>query len=468
MGKKSRATLTEGPIGAQLTKLTIPMVFGIFSMVAFNLVDSFFVGRLGTVELAALGYTIPVVMVLGAIGMGMSTGASAVISRAIGEGDQSKVRRLTVDSLILGCIFAGTFVFFGLLTIDPLFIQLGADETTLPLIHQYMEIWYIGDVFVIVPFVGNSAIRAAGDTMTPAVIMMSMVGLNVFLDWVLIFGIGPFPELGFQGAAIATVFARALSLVIGVTVLYRKDMLTFQIPNITEAIASWKSILYIGLPAAGTNLVVPMTTALITGMVSAYGPEAVAALGVSARVDLFAIMVVVALSSVLSPFVGQNLGAKKADRLLSGINMSQRFGILWGLGMCGVLYLSRNFIGGIFSEDPKTVEYIALWLSIAPLGYAARCLYALDNTILNVLKQPLIASIITITMMGVIYLPIAYLGSTLFGIEGIFAANAVTYVYGGTFSYFMVKKFLQKQFQSWKREAASETIVQNTVQPATS
>ncbi|MEM9985962.1 MAG: MATE family efflux transporter, partial [Bacteroidota bacterium] len=300
----------------------------------------------------------------------------------------------------------------------------------------------------IVPFVGNSAIRANGDTRTPAALMTTMVILNVILDPLLIFGAGPIPALGIQGAALATVIARGLSLVIGLLVLQRNQMLTREIPTWPQVIQSWKGILYVGLPAAATNLVVPLTTALITNLVSTYGEDAVAALGVASRVDLLAIMVVVALSSVLGPFVGQNLGAKKWERLRVGINHSQRFGLLWGLLMLVIIWTAREPIARIFTQSDEVVAALSLYLSIVPFGYAFRCIYALDNTILNVLNRPLVASGITISMMFGVYLPLAYLGSEFFELPGVFASIALAYAAGGSASYLWVKKCLNQANQA--------------------
>jgi putative MATE family efflux protein len=473
MSKK--ATFTEGPIAPQLLRLTIPMMFGLFAMVAFNLVDTYFVGKIGTwgpanlidsglsaeqqsaMALAALSFTLPVVMILGAIGMGLSMGASAVISKAIGEGDPTQVKRLTVDSMVLAVGFAGTFVVLGLLTMDPVFRLLGAEGQVLALVKEYMYTWYVGVIFVIVPFVGNSAIRANGDTRTPAMIMVSMVLLNVILDPLFIFGYGAFPALGMQGAALSTVLARALSMVLGLVVLRKQGMLTRQIPPLQAVLASWRSILFIGLPAAATNLVVPLNTALITNLVSDYGKEAVAALGVSSRIDLLAIMAVVALSSVLSPFVGQNLGAKKMDRLRSGISQSQRFGLIWGIAMLLVLGLGRYAIAPLFTESEKVIDNIVLYLAIVPFGYAFRCIYALDNTVLNVMNRPLTASAITISMMFGVYLPVAYFGSMYLGLPGIFASVAIAYLYGGGLSYFFVRRVIRQT--EAKMKPAAETVV---------
>ena len=153
----SIASLTEGPIGSTLVKLTIPMLFGIMGMVIFNLVDTIYVGRLGTAELAALSFTFPVVMVVTSIGLGIGVGASSLISFAIGEGNHNKVQRITSDSLVLSLLLVLIFISVGYFTIDPLFTALGASPEILVLIHEYMDIWYLGVPFVVVPMVGNNA-----------------------------------------------------------------------------------------------------------------------------------------------------------------------------------------------------------------------------------------------------------------------------------------------------------------------
>lgn len=193
MANTNRAILTEEPVGKTLTKLTWPMVIGILGMVTFNLADTFFVGRLGTLELAALSFTFPVVMVVSSLALGLGIGTSSVVSRAIGEGDEAKVKRLTTDSIILSFLVVGVFVVVGRLTIEPVFRMLGATPDILPLVKQYMQIWYPGMIFVVVPMVGNSAIRATGDTKTPSAIMLIAVTVNFIFDPLFIFGIGPFP-----------------------------------------------------------------------------------------------------------------------------------------------------------------------------------------------------------------------------------------------------------------------------------
>ena len=231
----------------------------------FNLVDTFFIGRLGTTELAAISFTFPVVFLLGSIAMGLGIGISSVISRAIGEGDHHKVQRLTTDGLILSLIIVGVLAIIGILTIEPLFRLIGATSETLPLIKQYMKIWYLGIVFLVVPMVGNNAIRATGDTKSPSIIMMIGAGINAILDPLLIFGIGFFPRLEISGAALATVIARATTLIAALWILgHREKMLSLSRPQIKSMWDSWRKILYIGIPAAGMHMLVPINAGIIT------------------------------------------------------------------------------------------------------------------------------------------------------------------------------------------------------------
>lgn len=436
-----RAALIEGSIGSMLVRLTVPMVFGIIGIVMFNLVDAFFIGRLGTKELAALSFTFPVVFVIGSISMGLGVGAAAVVSRTIGEGDEESVKRLTTDSLVLALIFVAAFVVLGLLTIDPLFRLLGAQPDVLPLIKQYMKIWYPGVIFVVIPMVGNHAIRATGDTRTPALIMIVAATVNTVMDPLLIFGVGPFPRLELAGAATATVIARATTLLVSLWVLaYRDKMLVFARCSIRIVLDSWKRILFVGLPAAGSMIIVSLTTAVITRLVSVYGAEAVAAFGVSTRIEFFALTVVRALATAVGPFIGQNRGAMRFDRVKTGIRYSGIFSIGWGAAMFIALAAAARPIAAIFNDNPAVIASIVRYLRIVPLGYGMWGLLAISIMALNVLNKPFHAAVLMMIRMLVLSIPLALLGGRLFGLTGIFIALAVSNVIAGAVAYFVLDR----------------------------
>lgn len=439
--EKKTGALTEGSIGKLLFRLTVPMIFGTLSMVIFNLIDAFFVGRLGTNELAALSFTYPVVLVIGSLAMGLGIGSSAVISRAIGEGDQNRVQCLTTNGLILSLVFVAIFVVIGLFSIKPLFRLLGATPEILPLIRTYMLIWYPGVIFVIIPMVGNNAIRATGDTKTPSMIMISAAVVNAVLDPVLIFGIGPFPRLELAGAAIATVFARATALFFSLYVLWhREKMITLRLEPVKCIIDAWKKILYIGIPTAGSRIIIPLGTGIITGLVARYGPEPVAAFGVAARIDFFAMSVIMSLSAVLGPFVGQNLGAFKIERIRKGVNKSTNFSVFWGLLMFVVFMIFARKAALIFSKNEQVISVITLYLRIVSVGYGLQGVLHLSTIALNVLNKPLHASALMILQMFIIYIPLGFTGSYLFGLPGIFGALTVSYFVAGFSGHLVLKR----------------------------
>lgn len=437
------ARLIEGPIGKTLLKLTLPMIFGMFGLIVFNLVDTYFVAQLGTNELAALSFTFPVVLMIMSLSLGLGVGTAAVVSRAIGQGNHHKVQRLTTDSLVLSLIFGIILVITGILTIDPLFRLLGATPEILPLIREYMQIWYIGTVFVIIPMVGNNAIRATGDTVTPSAIMLLAVAMNIILDPLLIFGIGPFPRLELAGAAIATVIARALTLVFAIWVLYFRDkMITLAAPAIRVVFDSWKGILYIGVPTAGTRAITPIAIGIITRLVAVFGAPAVAGFGVASRVEVFGTILIMALASVLGPFVGQNWGAGKMDRVKKGVRYSEKLSMIWGFFLFIVLAIVARPLAEVFSDNPFVINTTVLYLRIAPIGYGLWGVLLLTTTALNVLHKPMYAAALSLMQMFVLYIPLAYLGSTYFGLTGVFVALVIAYAVSGVISHFVLDRFI--------------------------
>jgi putative MATE family efflux protein len=421
------------------------MVFGIISMVAFNLVDTMLVGRLGATELAALSYTFPVVMVIMSVAMGLGTGASAVISVAIGEGDHRRVRRLTTDSIFLSLVIVIVFVIAGQLSIDTVFSALGAPPHILRLIKQYMRIWYFGVICVVVPMVGNNAIRASGDTRTPAVIMTIAAFINLAVDPLLIFGLGPFPRLGIAGAAIATVCARTTTLIVSLYVLgVRKNMLTAHIPAFKELLDSWKRILFIGLPAASTRIIMPIAAGIITRLLSSYGPEAVAGFGVATRIEFFLLTTLLALSVVLAPFIGQNWGAGRHDRVQQGIRFSKQFSLIYGVACIVLLMPFAKPLASLFNEDAAIVANIATYLMIVPIGYGLQGVFLMSVSSMNVLNKPLHAALVSVLQMFALYIPIAYAVSRFFEYRGVYGALALSYILAGILSHLVLNRILEK------------------------
>ncbi len=427
--------LTEGSIRKHMTNMTIPMIFGILSMVAFNLIDTYFVGQLGPDQLAALSFTFPVIMVIFSLVQGIGIGATALISKSIGKNDHKKAARETTDSLILGVLIASVFVVLGLLTIQPTFELLGASDRIMPYVEDYMTLWYLAILFVVIPFIGNSAIRATGDARTPSLIMLFAVAINAILDPLLIFGYGPFPAMGIEGAALATAISRALTLVLAIFVLYKREkLITLDVLAKSILYGCWRSILYIGLPSGFSRMVTPLASGVVTGLLARYSESAVAAYGVGTRIEFLASSVLIALSATVGPFTGQNLGAQKYDRIKSSIRGSNQFSLIWAFGMSLLMLPFAREIASVFTDSEDVIQYIELFLWIVPFSLGFQGIVQIINANLNTINKPLQASYIMIGQNFLIYIPAAIIGSNYFGVAGIFWSISITYILGGVIS----------------------------------
>lgn len=441
MEKIKKAILTEGNIPNQLFRMTIPMVFGLMGMVIFNLADTFFVSKLGSNQLAALSFIFPVILVINSIAIGIGLGAAAVISKVVGEKNHQKVKRLGTDSILLGLCLVVPFLIIGELTIEPLFKLLGAGKNVLPYIKEYMVIWYFGLIAVTIPMIGNNIIRAMGDTKIPGLIMGVAAVVNIILDPLLIFGIGPFPELGVKGAAIATVIGRSITGLVAIYVLcFRERVITFVKVPLKNILESWKKILYIGIPNSLIKMTLPFASAIIIKLLSTYGAEAVAGYGVASKIQFFAFVFTGALASVMGPFIGQNVGAKKFERVNTGRKTGEIFSLVAGIILAGIFFIFAKPLALLFSKNPAVINTITMYIKIVPITYGAQGVLKIGTTILNVLNKPFHAIGLIIIQLFVLYLPLALLASKFYGEIGIYIALAISYLFGGGLAHLEIKK----------------------------
>jgi len=425
--------LTKGPVRGHLSAMTMPMVWGILSIILFNLADTYFVGQLGTAELAAMSFTFPVTFFFVSIAIGLAAGASSVVARMIGEGDRQRVRRHATDSLLLALVTVLIFGSIGYLTIDPLFTAMGATPDSLPLIRDYMEIWYLGMIFIVIPMVGNGVLRATGDSKFPSYVMMTAAGINLILDPILIFGLFGAPRLEIEGAALATVIANAGTLIAGLYVLHgRERLLTVRIGSLQMLARSWGRVMHVGLPAALTNTVTPAATAVITALIARHGDAAVAGFGVAARIEALALIVMFAMSSVVGPIAGQNWGGGLYGRVRELLRLVFKFSMIYGLGVALVLAAVAPVITAAFNDDPAVQQVATLYLWIVPVSLALYGFQFNVAAIFNGIGMPLYGVVLSVLRMLVLYIPLAWTLGHFHGVNGVFAAAFIANLGCGT------------------------------------
>ena len=450
----TQARLTQGSVGRHLVDMTLPMLFGIFTMMLQAFADAYFIGRVGDRALAALSFAFPVLMVVTSVAIGLGAGTSSVVARAIGADNHPRARRLATDSLLLSFLITSATCVIGVLTIDPLFTLLGAPADMLPLIAGYMKILYAGVPFVVVGMVGMSSMRATGDTRLPSALMVAAAIANVVLDPLLIFGLGPLPEMGLNGAATAALIARGGLFFGALWFMYRRlDMLSFRVRGPGELLRSWADILHVGIPAAGTNAIIPVAAGVVTAMLAKYGPEAVAGFGVATRVEALVLVMYYAMSSIIGPFVGQNISSGKADRIHLALKLCTLFCLGSGLVIAVLLAASSTFLPGLFSEDPLVTRTTTLYLWIAPISYGAYGMVMVMNASFNGMGKPMPGVVVSLSRMGVLYIPLALLLDSFLGIAGIFMAYAVANVLTGFGSYAWAHRSVQAQCDKHKSPA---------------
>lgn len=442
---KGKRNLTEGNILRQLIRLTWPMLLGMIGMVIFNLIDTYFVGKLGVHQLAAMSFCFPVIMFLNSLSQGVGIGTSSLISRKIMNTDRSEVGKMASRAILLGVMNVTIFVTIGLLTIRPLFTALGAENEVLNYIYDYMSIWYFGVPFVVIPMIGNNIVRATGDTFTPGMIMVINAGINIILDPFFIFGIGPFPEMGIAGAALTTVISRGTGLMAILFVLVKREkLLTLHLGPVRNILRTWKKVLYVAIPASLTMLIIPISVGLLTKILSGFGNEAVAAFGVASRVEMFAMMTVIALGSVLIIFVGQNISKQKFARIFEALRLSARFSLAWGALIFLVLVFFGQGIASLFSEDTQVIEITRHYFYIIGASYGFQGLVLLSTQSFNGLNKPIPSAVFSMIRMLVLYVPLAWLASKLFGINGVFAAGFIANVSIGILAFLFLRKTIKK------------------------
>ncbi|HBL19431.1 MAG TPA: MATE family efflux transporter [Alteromonas mediterranea] len=410
-------------------------------MMSFGLIDTFFVSLLGTDPLAAISFTFPVTFTVISLNIGLGIGTSAIIGKLQGSKALTKSQHYATGSIMLSVLLVGGLALIGFFTIEPVFKMLNATENLMPYIFDYMGLWYLSSIFLAMPMVGNSVLRACGDTRTPSIVMAAGGGLNALLDPIFIFGLGPVPAMGIKGAALATFIAWIVgALWILYILAVRRKLMLPRLLSLSELRESSREILKIGLPAAGANMLTPVAGGIMTAVVASYGAEAVAAWGVGNRMESIASIVVLALSMTLPPFISQNVGAGQVSRVKEAYSLTLKFVLIWQFLIFLVMWGLSSWIAVAFANEVEVSVLIQLFLMIVPLGYGMQGIIILTNSSLNAMHRPMTALTLSVIRLFVFFVPISVAGSFFFELKGLFAGTVIANVAMACVSLFVFKR----------------------------
>jgi len=424
---EDKRDLTSGSVFANLMRLAMPMVIGIFAIMSISLADTYYVGQLGTDPLAALSFTFPVSLTIASLAIGLSAGAGSVVSRAIGTKDRAKTCRRSTDSVILSIIIVLLISVVGYLTIRPLFTLLGASGDVLEIIERYMRIWYMSMPFLIIPMVANALIRAAGDSFWPSMTMSIAAIINIGITPAFVFGFWIIPAMDVEGAAIGTLIARIVSFVMALWLLiFKEKLISFVMPPLQEFIHSCIDVIKIAIPAALGNAVNPVGVAVVTAIIATFGNEAVAAFGPATRIEAMVSIPMFALSAAIGPMAGQNWGAGHKDRVIESLKQSFAFCVVWSLILAAILYFTSALISPLFVDDVGVQEKISRYLVFVPISLSGYGITIIAAGCFNAIGRPLTGLSNYLLRTLAFYIPLSWIASLMFdSIDAVFIAIAI-------------------------------------------
>jgi putative MATE family efflux protein len=367
----SHQDFTEAPIGRAVVLLAVPMVLEMLMESVFAVVDIFFVGRLGASAVATVGLTESLMVIVYALAIGLSIGAAATVARRIGEKDPERAALTAVQAIILGLVVAVVIGFIGVAFGPQLLVMMGADADVLAIGSTFPRVMVGGSGTVLLLFLINAVFRGAGDAAIAMRVLWFANLINITLGPCLIFGIGPFPEMGVTGAAVGTTIGR------GCGVLYQLYHLTRRGGRLTVARrhlrvdgATMRAILRISGTATFQNFVATASWMGIVRIISTFGSAALAGNTIGIRIILFALLPSFGVSNAAATLVGQNLGAGKADRAEAAAWKAGLYNTIF-LGAVGASFLLfAPWLIAIFTSDPEVARYGVGCLRIIAFGFA--------------------------------------------------------------------------------------------------
>ncbi len=384
--------LTTAPVPRLIARLAVPASVGFFFNTMFNVVDTYFAGRLSTDALAALSLSFPVFFTLLAMGSGFSTGTTALVGHALGRGDRREAAGFASQGLLMTLLLGALIMTTGYLVTPFLFRLLGARDAYLDMCLQYMRVILAGSPLIMCVYMLNAVLNAQGDTRSFRDYLIVASLANVVLDpWLMFGGLGV-PPLGLRGLALATILVQ----VYGVVFMGRRAWRTGLLQR--RAGASWRprrdvlwAIAVQGVPASGNMMTVALGIFVITYFLSGFGQDAVAAYGVATRIEQIVLLPTIGLNVAALTLAAQNGGAGRYDRVRSAVRWALAIGGAAMIPAGFLLFFGGGRLMGVFADDPAVVAIGAHYLRIAAFLEFAYVILFVNTSALQGLKQPAFA-----------------------------------------------------------------------------
>jgi putative MATE family efflux protein len=421
---------TQGRIGRAILLLAIPMVLEMMMESLFAVVDIFFVSKLGSSAVAAVGLTESLLALIYTVAMGLGIGVTAMVARRIGEQSPDEAAVATVQAIILGAALSVAIGLVGGLTAPRLLSLMGAEPEVVRVGGAFATIMLGGNAAVLLLFVLNAAFRGAGDAAIAMRVLWLANGINLLLDPCLIFGLGPFPELGVTGAAVATTTGRSVAVIVQLLLLlYGSGRVRVRARHLKLRL----EVMFRLLRLSGTGMFqVFVSTASWIGLVriiSSFGSEALAGYTIAMRIVIFALLPAWGLANAAATMVGQGLGARDPDRAERAVWIAGRMN-LYFLGAVGTLFMiAAGPIVALFGGDAATSAQAVLCLRIVSAGFFFYAYGMVLTQAFNGAGDTWTPTLLNLICFWLLEIPLAWLLAHTLGLgpTGVFASITVAF-----------------------------------------
>lgn len=408
--KKSPKLLTEGSVWKSLMALSIPIVFANILQTAYQLTDTFWVGRLGVNAVAAVSISFPIIFLMVSLGGGLAMAGTILVAQYKGKNDQKATDHVASQTMLSIVIISFILSFVGYLLSPALIRLMGAEADVLPDAVAYMQVTFIGIIFLFIFAVYQSLMRGVGDVKTPLYIVLFTVLLNLILDPLFIFGYGVVPAFGVSGAAVATIGTQGIAAIVGLYLLINgRFSIHMKLHDFVPDYPLIKKMLLLGLPASIEQSTRALGMTIMTFLVAGFGTVSLAAYGIGSRILSFIIIPALGLSMATSTLVGQNIGAGKLDRAIKTTKQSIYIGfsILTLVGV--VVFLLAEPLSALFIPgEPEAIASSALFIRFMALTFGFISIQMSINGTFRGAGDTFASMMLSIISLWVLQFPIAY------------------------------------------------------------
>ncbi len=425
--------LARDPVAKTIISFAWPSMLGVMAMMLTSVVDTYVARFFGEADQAALALIFPITFMMSSVTIGLMVGTVSLVARIRGTGDMTSVARTSGQALLLCAIVVMALTVLLAFTYAPMFRAAGTPTSVMPRIEAYMQVWLLGTLVMVFPTVATGVIRACGNAVAPSIVMVSIGVIKIALTPVMMLGWGGFPAMGLRGAALSTIIAFGIGSAITLWILVREKLVTGRGLGV-ELSDTWHKIALIGLPSSFTNVLMPVCAFFANKLVLPLGAATIAGFGNALRLEALAMVPLFALSGVIGPFLGQNMGAKRPDRMREGFRFCIKAALGYGVIIALIMALFGSSLARIFAASPEGIDPTVRYLWIVPLTFGFYGVLMCVSGAFNGLGNPR-PNLMLYSSKALLFVLCVWAGAKLGGYTGICIGVALSNIGAGALAY---------------------------------